>query len=77
VPVSFPLSWEDLDDVKPADFTIRTAPALLGEADPWNDNMPKPQAVPEALIEEGHAIPAGRVQAMHEGKRRARRRQDE
>jgi bifunctional non-homologous end joining protein LigD len=72
VPVSFPLSWDDLDAVTPADFTIHTAPALLGDADPWNDNMPEPQAVPEALIEEGHAIPAGRVQAMHEGKRRAR-----
>jgi bifunctional non-homologous end joining protein LigD len=72
VPVSFPLSWDDLDDVTPADFTIHTAPALLGDADPWNDNMPEPQVVPETLIEEGHAIPAGRVQAMHEGKRRAR-----
>jgi hypothetical protein len=27
------------------------------------------------LIEEGYAIPVGRVQAMHEGKRRARARQ--
>jgi bifunctional non-homologous end joining protein LigD len=26
------------------------------------------------LIEEGHAIPVARVQAMHEGKRRARAR---
>ena len=26
VPVSFPVAWDDLDDVTPADFTIHTAP---------------------------------------------------
>ena len=31
-------------------------------------------AVPDpGLVEEGHTIPIARVQAMHEGKRRARR----
>ena len=34
--------------------------------------MPDPQPLPPELIEEGHAIPIARVQAMHEGKRRAR-----
>ena len=29
---------------------------------------------PRTLVEEGHAIPVARVQAMHEGKRRARAR---
>jgi bifunctional non-homologous end joining protein LigD len=72
VPVSFPVSWETLDDVSPADFTIRTAPALLGSTDPWADAMPAPQSLPADLVAEGHTIPVARVQAMHEGKRRAR-----
>ena len=36
--------------------------------------MPAPQALPDDLLEEGRAIPVARVQAMHEGKRRARAR---
>ncbi|GAA0802148.1 DNA polymerase domain-containing protein [Spirilliplanes yamanashiensis] len=72
--VSFPVSWDDLGDVRPADFTIRTAPGLLGDADPWRDALPAPQELPADLIAEGHTIPVARVQAMHEGKRRARAR---
>jgi hypothetical protein len=34
--------------------------------------MPDPQRLSPELIEEGQAIPVARVQAMHEGKRRAR-----
>jgi DNA primase len=71
--VSFPLDWADLDRVAPADFTVHTAVRLLGEADPWAGQMPEPQRLPADLIEEGHTIPVARVQAMHEGKRRARR----
>ncbi len=71
-PVSFPVAWDDLDAVSPADFTLHTALAQLGDADPWRDRLPSPQALPAALLEEGHAIPVARVQAMHEGKRRAR-----
>ncbi|MFT7839695.1 non-homologous end-joining DNA ligase [Saccharothrix sp. BKS2] len=70
--VSFPLEWDDLDSVTPADFTIRTAPALLDKADPWHERMPAPQRLPDDLVAEGHTIPVARVQAMHEGKRRAR-----
>jgi DNA ligase D len=78
VPVSFPVAWDDLDSIAPADFTVHTAPGLLGEEDPWAAALPAPQPVSAALIEEGHTIPTGRVQAMHEGKRRARaRRRDE
>jgi DNA primase len=73
-PVSFPLAWDQLDRVTPADFTIRTAPDLLGDDDPWRDLMPPPQTLPEDLLEEGRGIPVARVQAMHEGKRRARAR---
>ncbi|MCO1657802.1 DNA polymerase domain-containing protein [Pseudonocardia humida] len=74
LPVSFPLDWDELPDVTPADFTVRTALDRLGDADPWHDRMPEPQALPADLLEEGHAIPIARVQAMHEGKRRARAR---
>jgi DNA ligase D len=78
VPVSFPLSWEELDRVTPADFTVHTAARLIADGDPWADQMPEPQRLDFDLIEEGRAIPAARVQAMHEGKRRARaRRSDE
>jgi bifunctional non-homologous end joining protein LigD len=72
VRVSFPVAWDDLDDVTPADFTVHTAPDLLGDRDPWADAMPAPQPLDRGLIEEGHTIPVARVQAMHEGKRRAR-----
>ncbi|MEU4706827.1 ATP-dependent DNA ligase [Nocardia salmonicida] len=77
VPVSFPLRWNDIESVTPADFTLRTAPDLLGDTDPWATEMPAPQALPADLITEGHTIPIARVQAMHEGKRRARARRAE
>ncbi|WP_433167534.1 non-homologous end-joining DNA ligase [Kribbella sp. CA-247076] len=70
--VSFPVGWDDLDRVTPRDFTIRTAPELLGDADRWAEQLPAPQALPENLLEEGRAIPVARVAAMHEGKRRKR-----
>jgi len=72
--VSFPVTWDDLDDISPADFTIHTALGLLGERDPWAAQMPKRQRLPADLLEEGHDIPVARVQAMHEGKRRKRAR---
>jgi DNA ligase D-like protein (predicted polymerase) len=78
VPVSFPLPWDGLDDVTPADFTVRTAPALLGDTDPWARAMPAPQKLDAGLVEQGHTIPIARVAAMHEGKRRrARARADD
>ena len=76
-PVSFPLDWDDLDHVTPADFTVHTAVALIGDGDPGADRMPPPQQLSAELIDEGHAIPIARVQAMHEGKRRARARAKE
>jgi bifunctional non-homologous end joining protein LigD len=74
VPVSFPVAWDDLDDVEPGDFTIHNALEQLGDADPWAAQMTAPQHLGAELVEEGHAIPVARVQAMHEGKRRARAR---
>jgi DNA ligase D len=71
VPVSFPISWDNLDDVTPDAFRVRTAAGLLGGTDPWQIEMPPPQRLPEDLVAQGHTIPIARVQAMHEGKRRA------
>ena len=73
-PVSFPLAWDDLDRATPGDFTVHTAVRLLDGRDPWAGQMPAPQSLSPDLIEEGHQIPIARVQAMHEGKRRARAR---
>ena len=73
-PVSFPVGWDELSSVTPGAFTIHTAVAAIGDADPWAERMPAPQRLPKALIEEGRTIAPGRVQAMHEGRRRARAR---
>ena len=72
VPVSFPISWDDLDDVTPDTSTVRTAVGLLGGTDPWRLEMPPPQRPPADLVAQGHTIPIARVLAMHEGKRRKR-----
>lgn len=72
VPVSFPVNWDELDQVAPTDFTIHTAVQLASERPTWTALLPKPQRIPATLVEAGRAIPLGRVQAMHEGKRRAR-----
>ncbi len=74
LPVSAPVGWDGLDDVQPSDFTVHTAPDALGDRDPWAEHMPAPQHLAADLIAEGHEIPVGRVQAMHEGKRRKRAR---
>lgn len=73
-PVSFPVSWEELDSVTPSSFTIINAVSILdGAGDPWAEQMPPPQSLPASLVEEGEALgPPPRVQAMHEGKRRRR-----
>lgn len=70
--VSFPVSWDDLAEVTPADFTVATAPALLGGGDPWAAALPAPQELPAELVDHGRTIPVARVAAMHEGKRRKR-----
>ena len=73
VPVSFPVGWDELDRVTPAEFTVHSVVPLIGERDPWAEQMPKPQRLDPDLVEEGHEIPIARVQAMREGRRRARR----
>ncbi len=76
VPVSFPVRWDDLDGVVPGDFTVHTAPGLVAGQDAWAGQLPAPQPLDAALVEEGRAILVARVQAMHEGKRRARARRN-
>ena len=71
-PVSFPVDWDALDEIVPGDFTVLTAVHHLEGGDRWAGRMPQPQALRTELVEEGRAIPVARVQAMHEGKRRAR-----
>jgi bifunctional non-homologous end joining protein LigD len=74
VPVSFPLEWSRIDGIDPRDFTVATAvEALRGRPD-WASLLPQPQRLDTGLVEEGRTIPIARVQAMHEGKRRARAR---
>jgi bifunctional non-homologous end joining protein LigD len=72
--VSFPVRWEDLESVTPRDFTVKSAPALLDGHPAWAGQMPAPQELSGSLVQEGHEVPVARVQAMHEGKRRARAR---
>jgi bifunctional non-homologous end joining protein LigD len=76
-PVSYPVAWSDLESVSPADFTVHTAPGLLGSADPWARSLPAPAGLPADLLEEGRGIPVARVAAMHAGKRKARARRAE
>jgi DNA ligase D len=76
-PVSFPVRWEDLDAVSPADFTVRSVLGLVPSLVRWAGQLPEPQSLSPDLVAEGHEIPVARVQAMHEGKRRARARRSE
>ena len=70
----FPVTWDQLDDIVPAEFNLHSALRHLGKSNPWAAQMPAPQTLSADLVAEGHAISVGRVQAMHEGKRRARAR---
>ena len=73
VPVSFPVAWDDLDDVAPADFTVHTALEQLGGRDPWAAQMPAPQRLRAELIEEGHASRsprAGHARRQRRGRER-------
>jgi bifunctional non-homologous end joining protein LigD len=76
LPVSAPVAWEALDDVRPGDVTVTTAAARLGDADVWAESLPAPQQLPAELIAEGHTIPIARVVAMHEGRRRKKAERD-
>src|SRR5436305_1819624 len=75
VPVSFPVRWDDLDSVVPGDFTVHSVMGLLDGHTAWAGELPAPQVLSPALVEEGRSIPVARGQAMHEGTRRQRARE--
>jgi DNA ligase D-like protein (predicted polymerase) len=64
VPVSYPVAWDELDNISPGDFTLHTAPGLMSDGNPWADRMPEPQRLSEDIVEEGRLIPIARVQAI-------------
>ncbi len=57
VPVSFPVNWDDLDDVAPADFTVHTAIRHLGDGNPWAAQMPRASAPERGPDRGGPCIP--------------------
>ena len=54
-PVSFPVSWKDIERVSPQDFTIADVPGLIGKSDPWRDLMPAAQRLPVELTRPAEA----------------------
>src|SRR3954470_11196287 len=72
LPVSTPVAWDALADVRPGEVTVTTAGERIGDADRWAAALPEPQELPVDLVAEGRTIPVARVAAMHEGKRRKR-----
>jgi DNA ligase D-like protein (predicted polymerase) len=76
LPVSAPVAWDELDDVRPGDVTVTTAADRLGGTDRWAEILPEPQELPADLVAEGHEIPIARVVAMHEGRRRKKAERD-
>lgn len=75
LPVSWPVTWDELEGVRPGELTVRTAVDRLADGDSWTAAMATPQRLPADLVAEGHEIPIARVAAMHEGKRRKRERE--
>ena len=75
VPVSFPVTWDELEQVRPGDFTVLTAVERLADARPLGRRDGVTAGAPADLVAEGHEIPIARVVAMHEGKRRKRARE--
>ena len=70
-------AWDDLDDVTPARLHhAHRARAPRRPRSRGPSTCRRRRRSPADLVDEGHAIPVARVQAMHEGKRRARARRD-
>ena len=64
VPVSFPVDWDDLDDIAPGDFTVHTALQQLGDGDPWAAQMAE-SAATERRAHRGRPRHPGRPGAGH------------
>lgn len=47
--VSMPVTWDELPEVQPAHFTVRTVPEYLGAPDPWADAAANPVDLGPAL----------------------------
>jgi len=43
------VTWDELERIRPEDFTIENVPALLEKGDRWRELMPLPQALPAEL----------------------------
>lgn len=63
-PVSFPVSWDALTDVRPSDFTIHDALDQIATTPPWLDSLPADQSIPEELLSEGRDLMSGPVHGM-------------
>ena len=63
--------------VDPHEFTVLTAVEHCGAAGPGRRCCRSRSGSTPGLVEEGRGIPIARVQAMHEGKRRARARREQ
>lgn len=48
-PVSFPIEWEELEDIYPTDFTISNVPKLLAKGDPWEKILDRRQEIDGGL----------------------------
>ncbi len=62
-PVSAPLTWDELPEVAPEDFTVKTMPARFAEiGDPHADNRQRSPLPPAAAghVQEGHHRGSGR-----------------
>ena len=68
VPVSFPLEWDELDDVSPGDFTVLTAVALMEHRTPWVESLPASQRLlpPARTITVYHRIQPWKLHARIE-----------
>jgi hypothetical protein len=69
--------WDLLGTVRPGEITVTNAVDRLADGASWAELLPEPQELSADLVAEGHTIPVARVQAMHEGKRRAKARREE
>lgn len=69
-PVSFPVAWEALGDVRPADFTVASVRHQLEDAGPWLGDVAAATELPADLLAEGHEIPPPRMAALNRGSAR-------
>lgn len=66
LPVSFPVTWDDLPEVSPGDFTIHSAIDHLTSdaATPWLESVEVNRSIPSELLAEGLDLVTGPVHGM-------------